>query len=133
MTTPSEPVLPLSGIRVIDFGRFIAGPYCSMLLADLGADVIRVDRRKGSEDRYLGPVTQNGEGAHFLSLNRNKRSITLDTSKPQSKDIIRRLTSSADVLLANRPTAVLSRLGLDFKSISEANPRTFLARISTCV
>ena len=71
----------LTGIRVIDFGRFIAGPYCGMLLADMGADVVRVDRRKGSEDRYTGPVTEQGEGGAFLSLNRNKRSITLDTSK----------------------------------------------------
>ena len=72
---------PLAGIRVIDFGRFIAGPYCAMLLADMGADVIRVDRRQGSEDRYTGPVTEQGEGGAFISLNRNKRSVTLDTSK----------------------------------------------------
>src|SRR3954471_9853730 len=131
MSTTSELALPLSGIRVIDFGRFIAGPYCGMLLADMGADVIRVDRRQGSEDRYIGPVTQNGEGAHFLSLNRNKRSITLDTSKPQSREIIRRLAQSADVVLANLPAAVLCKLGLDFDSLSALNPRTILARIST--
>ena len=73
---------PLAGIRVIDFGRFIAGPYCGMLLADMGADVIRIDRRQGSEDRYTGPVAEGGEGGAFLSLNRNKRSLTLDPSKP---------------------------------------------------
>src|SRR5271165_520559 len=93
---------PLAGIRVIDFGRFIAGPYCGMLLADMGADVIRVDRRHGSEDRYTGPVTNpvtgGGEGGGFLSLNRNKRSLTLDTSKAGSADIIRRLAKSADVV-----------------------------------
>ena len=80
---------PLAGIRVIDFGRFIAGPYCGMLLADMGADVIRVDRRQGSEDRYTGPVTEGGEGGAFLSINRNKRSLTLDSSKPASREIIR--------------------------------------------
>ena len=68
---------PLSGIRVIDFGRFIAGPYCAMLLADFGADVIRVDRRQGSEDRYIAAITESGEGGGFLSLNRNKRNLTL--------------------------------------------------------
>ena len=66
-----KPSSPLSGIRVIDFGRFIAGPYCAMLLADMGADVIRVDRRQGSEDRYIAPITESGEGGGFLSLNRN--------------------------------------------------------------
>ena len=74
--------VPLAGIRVVDFGRFIAGPYCGMLLADMGADVIRIDRRQGSEDRYTGPVTEGGEGGAFLSLNRNKRSLTLDTRSP---------------------------------------------------
>src|SRR5262249_34353498 len=98
---------PLAGIRVIDFGRFIAGPYCAMLLADMGADVIRVDRRQGSEDRYLGPVTEQGEGAAFISMNRNKRSLTLDTSKGGANEIIRRLTISADVVVANLPIAVM--------------------------
>src|SRR5712675_490842 len=94
---------PLSGIRVIDFGRFIAGPYCGMLLADMGADVIRIDRRGGSEDRYTGPVTAGGEGGAYLSLNRNKRSITLDTSQPGSAEVIRRLVKDADVVVANLP------------------------------
>jgi crotonobetainyl-CoA:carnitine CoA-transferase CaiB-like acyl-CoA transferase len=131
MTLRSDNNLPLRGIRVIDFGRFIAGPYCAMLLADMGADVIRVDRRQGSEDRYIGPVTDEGEGAHFLSLNRNKRSITLEASKPESREIIRRLVGSADVVVANLPIGVLRKLGLDFDSISALNPRTILARIST--
>ncbi len=69
---------PLAGVRVIDFGRYIAGPYCAMLLADMGAEVIRVERRDGGEDRYLGPVTETGEGGLFLGLNRNKKGITLD-------------------------------------------------------
>ena len=95
--------LPLAGIRVIDFGRFIAGPYCAMLLADMGADVIRVDRRQGSEDRYIAAITESGEGGGFLSLNRNKRNLTLDTSKPESAEIIRRLVKGADVVVANLP------------------------------
>jgi crotonobetainyl-CoA:carnitine CoA-transferase CaiB-like acyl-CoA transferase len=122
---------PLAGIRVIDFGRFIAGPYCGMLLADMGAEVIRVDRRHGSEDRYTGPVTEGGEGGAFLSLNRNKRSLTLDASKPGSDEIIRRLVKSADVLVANLPIAALKKMGLDYNSVSAIKPDIILARMST--
>jgi len=122
---------PLAGIRVIDFGRFIAGPYCGMLLADMGADVIRVDRRQGSEDRYTGPVTEQGEGGAFLSLNRNKRSLTLDTSKPESAEVIRRLVKSADVVVANLPIAVMTKMGLDYASLRALKPGIILARIST--
>src|SRR3982074_1884934 len=122
---------PLAGFRVIDFGRFIAGPYCGMLLADMGADVIRIDRRQGSEDRYTGPVTEGGEGGGFLSLNRNKRSLTLDTSKPDAGRIIDRLVTSADVVLANLPIAVMNKLGLDYDSLRARKPGIILARIST--
>jgi crotonobetainyl-CoA:carnitine CoA-transferase CaiB-like acyl-CoA transferase len=101
-----------------------------MLLADLGADVIRVDRRKGSEDRYTGPVTAGGEGAAYLSLNRNKRSLTLDTSKAGASEIIRRLAKSADVVVANLPIAVLQKLGLDYEALRLLNPDIILARIS---
>src|SRR5205823_12205145 len=120
----------LAGIRVIDFGRYIAAPYCGMLLADMGADVIRVDRREGSEDRYLAPITEDGEGAGFLSLNRNKRSITLDTSRRESAEIIRRLVKQADVVLANLPIDVLRKMKLDYDSLRAIRPDIILARIS---
>jgi crotonobetainyl-CoA:carnitine CoA-transferase CaiB-like acyl-CoA transferase len=123
--------LPLSGIRVIDFGRFIAGPYCAMLLADMGADVIRVDRRQGSEDRYIAAITESGEGGGFLSLNRNKRNLTLDTSKPESAEIIRRLVKGADVAVANLPNNVLKSMRLDYESLKSTKPDIILARIST--
>ena len=123
--------LPLSGIRVIDFGRFIAGPYCAMLLADMGADVIRVDRRQGSEDRYIAAITESGEGGGFLSLNRNKRNLTLDTSKPESAEIIRRLVKGADVVVANLPNNVLKSMRLDYDSLKAIKPDIILARIST--
>jgi crotonobetainyl-CoA:carnitine CoA-transferase CaiB-like acyl-CoA transferase len=122
---------PLAGIRVVDFGRFIAGPYCAMLLADMGADVIRVDRRQGSEDRYLAPVTESGEGTHFLALNRNKRSLTLDAGKPESAGIIRRLAARADVVVANLPIDVLKKMGLDYDALRAIKPDIILARIST--
>ncbi len=122
---------PLSSIRVIDFGRFIAGPYCAMLLADMGADVIRVDRRQGSEDRYIAAVTETGEGGGFLSLNRNKRNLTLDTAKPESAEIIRRLVKGADVVVANLPMNVLKSMGLDYEALRAIRPDIILARIST--
>lgn len=108
---------PLAGIRVIDFGRFIAGPYCAMLLADFGADVIRVERREGGEDRKLGPVTESGEGGLFLNCNRNKRGITLDLSQPQASEVNRRLIVSADIIVVNLPLTVMKKLGLDYDSL----------------
>lgn len=108
---------PLEGIRVIDFGRFIAAPYCAMLFADMGADVIRVERREGGEDRYVGPVTENGEGGLYLNLNRNKRGMTLAPAHPLAREIINRLIASSDIVIANLPPDVLERLGLDYKSI----------------
>jgi crotonobetainyl-CoA:carnitine CoA-transferase CaiB-like acyl-CoA transferase len=123
--------LPLAGVRVIDFGRFIAGPYCAMLLADMGADVIRVDRRQGSEDRYIAAITESGEGGGFLSLNRNKRNLTLDTSKPESAEVIRRLVKGADVVVANLPNNVLKSMRLDYDSLTAIKPDIILARIST--
>jgi crotonobetainyl-CoA:carnitine CoA-transferase CaiB-like acyl-CoA transferase len=122
---------PLSGIRVVDFGRFIAGPYCAMLLADMGADVIRVDRRQGSEDRYVAPVAASGEGTLFLPLNRNKRSLTLDTAKAESAEIIRRLAAGADVVVANLPIDILKKMGLDYADLRAIKPDIILARIST--
>ena len=124
------PTLPLAGIRVIDFGRFIAGPYCAMLLADMGADVVRVDRRQGSEDRYTGPVTEQGEGGAFISLNRNKRSITLDTSKAESAGVIAGLVKTADVVVANLPVGVMKKMGIDYESLKALKPDIILARIS---
>src|SRR5580765_6551407 len=123
--------LPLAGIRVIDFGRYIAGPYCAMLLADMGADVIRVDRRHGSEDRYIAAITESGEGGGFLSLNRNKRNLTLDTAKPESAEIIRRLVKGADVIVANLPNNVLKSMRLDYDSLRAIKPDIILARMST--
>jgi crotonobetainyl-CoA:carnitine CoA-transferase CaiB-like acyl-CoA transferase len=102
-----------------------------MLLADMGADVIRIDRRLGSEDRYPGPVTEEGEGGAFLSLNRNKRSLTLDASKTGSAEIIRRLVRQADVVLANLPVGVMAKMRLDYDSLRAVKPDIILARIST--
>src|SRR6478736_5905301 len=86
----------LEGVRVLDFGRYIAGPYCATLLAEFGAEVIRVEKRDGSEDRFVAPVGEGGEGALFLQVNRNKKCITLDPMKPEGQEVMRRLVATAD-------------------------------------
>ncbi|QKD44790.1 CoA transferase [Alicycliphilus denitrificans] len=116
----------LEGIKVLDFGRFIAGPYCAALLADYGAEVIRIDRVEGGEDRYIVPVTEGGEGAMFLQLNRNKRSLTLDLASPEGRDIVRKLVAGADVVVANMPPRTLKSLGLDYESLCAVRPDIIL-------
>lgn len=112
----------LEGIKVLDFGRFIAAPFCSALLADYGADVIRVDRVGGGEDRFIVPVTEQGEGALFLQVNRNKRSLTLDLDSPEGREIVRKLVLDADVVVANLPPRTLKSLGLDYESLCAIKP-----------
>jgi crotonobetainyl-CoA:carnitine CoA-transferase CaiB-like acyl-CoA transferase len=120
----------LAGIRVLDFGRYIAGPYCATLLADLGAEVIRIERREGGEDRYLVPVTEQGEGAMFIGLNRNKKGITLDPAHPQSAEIKHRLIASADVVVANLPINILTKLELDYDALTAIKPDIILTMVS---
>jgi crotonobetainyl-CoA:carnitine CoA-transferase CaiB-like acyl-CoA transferase len=121
---------PLTGIRVLDFGRYIAGPYCAMLLADFGAEVIRIERREGGEDRYIAPITEQGEGPMFIALNRNKKSVTLDPARPESCEIKRRLIGSADVVVANLPINVLRKLEIDYDSLAAIKPDIILTQIS---
>lgn len=116
----------LSGVRVLDFGRYVAGPYCATLLGYLGADVIRIERREGGEDRYIAPVTPQGEGAVFLQTACNKRSLALDLAKPEAREIVRRLVSSADIVVANLPPATLTALGLDYASLRAIRPDVIL-------
>ena len=99
----------LDGIRVLDFGRYIAGPFCAALLGDLGAEVIRIERIGGGEDRPFIPVgaSPEGGGAMFLAMNRNKRGMTLDPAAPKGREIVRKLVAQADVVVANLPPAVL--------------------------
>ena len=120
----------LSGIKVLDFGRFIAGPYCATLLADHGADVIRIERIEGGEDRYVPPVADTGEGGLYMQVNRNKRCLTLDLASDAGRDIVRRLVKSADVVVANLPPITLKQLGLDYATLSALNPRIVLATVT---
>ena len=116
----------LEGIRVLDFGRFIAGPYCAALLGDYGADVIRIERVQGGEDRYLPPVADSGEGGTFMQHNRNKRCLTLDLASAAGRTIVRQLIPTADVVVANLPPETLRKLGLDYDSLRALNPRLVL-------
>jgi len=107
----------LSGIRVLDFGRYIAGPYCAALLADLGADVIRIERIEGGEDRWILPLHDDGVGALFVAMNRNKRGMTLDPASPEGREIVKKLVATADIVIANLPPDVLKSLALDLESL----------------
>ena len=116
----------LEGVRVLDFGRYIAGPYCATLLAEFGAEVIRVEKRDGSEDRFVAPVGEGGEGALFLQVNRNKKCITLDPMKPEGQEVMRRLVATADVVVANLPPQTLRAMKLDYESLKAIKPDIIL-------
>lgn len=120
-------MMVLSGIRVLDFGRYVAGPYCATLLGYLGADVIRIERCGGGEDRFIAPVTAEGEGAVLFQTACNKRSLTLEVASVQGREIVRRLVATADVVVANLPPATLVSLGLDYTSLKAVKPDIILA------
>ncbi|MEH6547069.1 MAG: CoA transferase [Sneathiella sp.] len=122
----------LSGIRVLDFGRYIAGPYCATVLADLGAEVIRIEKIDGSEDRYLTPLTedQTGDGALFLQIGQNKQGMTLNPMKPEGREIVRRLVKTADVVVANLPIETLEAMGLDYDSLKAVKEDIILTHAS---
>ena len=121
----------LKNIRVLDFGRYIAGPYCGALLGDLGAEVIRIERLDGSEDRFIHPLKdEGGEGAMFMQMNRNKKGMTLNPTKEGSATIVEKLIKSADVVIANLPPQTLKRMGIDYETISKYNPGIILTTVS---
>jgi crotonobetainyl-CoA:carnitine CoA-transferase CaiB-like acyl-CoA transferase len=120
----------LSGIRVLDFGRYIAGPYCAALLADLGADVIRVERIGGGEDRWVAPVGPDGVGSMYLAMNRNKRAMTLDPAAPAGREVVQKLVAIADVVVANLPPDVLRALHLDLDSLRRVKPDIILTTVT---
>jgi len=106
----------------MDFGRYIAGPLCAAMLADLGADVVRIEPPQGADDRYLMPITEGGEGALFLQSNRGKRSLTLDTSNLEGHEIMNRLIATADVVVVNAPPGALKHMGLDYDTLKTIKP-----------
>jgi crotonobetainyl-CoA:carnitine CoA-transferase CaiB-like acyl-CoA transferase len=120
----------LDGTRVLDFGRWIAGPYCGHILASLGADVVRIERPKGEDDRFLMPVTANGEGAQYLQCNGGKRSLTLDMTSSEGLAVMRRLIARADVVVANYSPGALKHFGLDYDSLKSIKNDIILASAS---
>ena len=121
----------LEGIRVLDFGRYIAGPYCAELLAHFGADVIRIEKLDGSEDRYTTPVTEDGQGALFFQMNCNKRGMTLNPTKPEGREVVKRLVRTADVVVASLPHPALVEMGIDYASLKAIKEDIILTMVST--
>ncbi|MGQ9427334.1 CaiB/BaiF CoA transferase family protein [Gilvimarinus sp. F26214L] len=121
----------LEGVRVLDFGRYIAGPFCAALLADMGAEVIRIERIEGGEDRFTSPVAEDGSGAAFLQMGRNKLGMTLNPIKPEGREVVQRLVKTADVVIANLPPQTLKAMGIDYESLTAIKPDIILTWIST--
>ena len=118
---------PLEGLRVIDLTRYLAGPYCTMLLGDYGADVVKVEAREGREFRSAG---DSRDSYFFLSANRAKRSMTLDLRKQEGREVLLRLLENADVLVENFRPGVMERLGVGAESLLERFPRLIYCGIS---
>ncbi len=117
------PEKALQGIRVLDFSRYIAGPYCCMLLADMGAEVIRVEPPRGAEDRNLGPFSPDGQALVYgFILQRNKKNITLNLRDPASSELLQRLIPKADILVHNFPPGTEEAMVLDYNSLTQLNP-----------
>ena len=123
--------LPLEGIRVLDLSRILAGPYCTMLLGDMGAEVLKVEEpKKGDDTRAWGPPFVNGESAYFFCINRNKKSITLDLKAPKGKDILKALAGTCDVLMENYKPGTMEKLGLGYDTLEVVNPRLIYCSVS---
>src|SRR5947207_33883 len=129
-TSPNY-MTPLDGLMVLDLTRVLSGPYCTMMLADLGARVIKIEQPgKGDDTRGWGPPFVEGESAYFLSINRNKESVTLDFKQPAGRDLLDRLLATADVLVENFRPGTLSKLGLDYTTLAPKYPRLVYCSIS---
>jgi crotonobetainyl-CoA:carnitine CoA-transferase CaiB-like acyl-CoA transferase len=126
MTAP----LPLEGIRVLDLTHALAGPYCTLLLGDLGADVVKVEPPEGDQSRRWGPPFVNGESSYFMSVNRNKRSVVLDLKSSEGRDAALRLALASDVVVENFRPGTAARLGLGPEDLRRVRPELIYASIS---
>ncbi len=123
--------LALEGMKIVDCSQVLAGPFCTMLLADMGADVIKIEKPAGGDDtRHMGPPFVSGESAAFLAMNRNKRSVVLDFKQKGGLEAAKRLASDADVMIENYRTGTMDRLGLGYEEMSAANPALVYCSIS---
>ena len=121
----------LSGVQVLDLTRALAGPYCTLMLGDYGADVIKIELPgRGDDTRHWGPPYIDGESAYFLSINRNKRSLTLNLKDPTGREVFMRLARNADVVVENFTPGVVNRLGIDYEAVKAENPRIVYSSIS---
>lgn len=121
---------PLSGIRVLDLTQFLSGPYCSQILADLGAEVIKVEAPQGDLARYIPPHFVDDDSAYYLSINRSKRSVVADMKSPEGLEIVRRLVLASDVVVENFRPGVLDRLGLSARALRQEKPALVWCSIS---
>ncbi|MEA2401579.1 MAG: hypothetical protein QOK00_1982 [Thermoleophilaceae bacterium] len=122
---------PLSGVRVVDLSRVLAGPYCTMVLADLGADVVKVERPEGGDEtRGWGPPFTGGEAAYYLSVNRGKRSCALDLSQPEGRELALELCAGADAVIENFKVGGADRLGVGYEAVRERNPSVVYCSIT---
>lgn len=121
---------PLQNIRVLDLSRVLAGPYCTMVLGDLGAEVIKVEPPEGDETRGWGPPFAGGESAYYLCVNRNKRGMVVNLKTDEGRAVLRELAGQSDVLVENFRPGTLKKFGLDFETLHELNPRLVYCSIS---
>jgi crotonobetainyl-CoA:carnitine CoA-transferase CaiB-like acyl-CoA transferase len=121
--------LPLEGVRVLDLTNVMAGPYCTMVLGDLGAEVIKLENPEGDSTRKFEPLT-NGESYCFAVLNRNKKSICLDVKDPRGKEVLMKLAAGADIMIENFRPGVVKKLGIDYESVKKVNPSIIYASMS---
>jgi crotonobetainyl-CoA:carnitine CoA-transferase CaiB-like acyl-CoA transferase len=121
---------PLKGVRVLDLTRVLAGPYCAMLLGDMGAEVIKIEEPGKGDDTRGWPPFAGGESTYFMSVNRNKKSVTLNLKAPEGRDILKKLAKKSDVLLENFRTGTMEKLGLGYATLAKLNPRLVYCAIS---
>src|SRR4051794_16406638 len=126
----SNPQPALKGIRVLDLSRVLAGPYCTMMLGDLGADVIKVESPFGDDTRRWGPPYVGSESAYYLCCNRNKRSVVLDLSTGEGRDILRQLALKSDIIVENFRLGTMEKWGLGFEELSVQKPDLIYCEIS---
>ncbi len=127
----SEPTGPLAGVKVLEVAQVVAGPTCGLMLADLGADVIKIERVPGGDDtRRMTPPEIGGESAAFMMLNRNKRGIALDLKSDGGHAVMKRLAATADVIVENFRKGAMERLGFGYEALSADNPGLIYAAIS---
>ena len=128
--TTTAPSLSLDGVRVLDLSRVLAGPFCGMLLSDLGADVVKIEDTGSGDESRTWPPHKDGESAAFLVINRNKRDMTLDLKAPEGVEVLKRMVATADVLIENFRTGTMESFGLGYDTLEAINPRLVYCSVS---